>query len=281
MDVVGDIMTKKVITCTTEDSLLKIQTLLVKHRISRVVVTDREGKPTGILTQKDIVDFLLADTSKRGIEEIPAKEVMSKNLITAKPITPIPEAAKIMNKNKISSVLVVDEDGKLEGITTKVDISLFFASKGAGIYRVHDFMTPDPITVRQSQSIFLAVSLMSQNQISRIVVADEKAKPVGIITLTDVTMISRLLKPARVIKEEKPVFLKGLLFPPKGVHLLTAKDFMTADPISVNEDADLAEAARLMTKNGVSGLPVINNAGKLVGIITKSDLTEAVASLKK
>ena len=166
-------------------------------------------------------------------------------------------------------------------ITTKVDISLFFASKGAEIYRVRNFMTPNPITVRQSQSIFLAVSLMPDNQISRIVVTDEKAKPVGITTLTDITTISRLLKPARVIKEEKPVFLKGLLFPPKGIHLLTAKDFMTADPISVNEDADLAEAARLMTKNGVSGLPVINNAGKLVGIITKSDLTEAVASLKK
>jgi len=75
--------------------------------------------------------------------------------------------------------------------------------------------------------------------------------------------------------------LKGILFPPKGIHLLTAKDFMTADPISVNEDADLADAARLMTKNGVSGLPVINTAGKLVGIVTKSDLTKAVASLKK
>jgi len=281
MDVVGDIMTKKVITCAAEDSLLEIQKLLVKHRISRVVVADGEGKPTGIITQKDIVNFLLADKSKRGIEEIPAKEVMSKKLITAKPITPIPEAAKTMTENKISSVVVVDDDGKLEGITTKVDISLFFASKGAGVYRVHDFMTPNPITVRQSQSIFLAVSLMSDNKISRIVVTDQKAKPVGIITLTDVTIISRLLRPAMVIKEKKPVFLKGLLFPPKGIHLLTAKDFMTADPISVNEDTDLADAARLMTKNGVSGLPVINNLGKLVGIVTKSDLTEAVASLKK
>ena len=281
MDVVGDIMTKKVITCAAEDSLLEIQKLLVKNRISRVVVTDREKKPTGILTQKDIVNFLLADKSKRGIEEIPAKEAMSKDLITVNRITPIPDAAKAMIKNKISSVVVVGDNGKLEGIATKVDISLFFASKGAGIYRVRDFMTPNPITVRPSQSIFLAVSLMSDNKISRIVVTDKKAKPIGIITLTDVTIISRLLKPARVIKEKKPVFLKGLLFPPKGIHLLTAKDFMTADPISVNEDTDLADAARLMTKNGVSGLPVINNAGELVGIVTKSDLTEAVASLKK
>lgn len=114
MDVVGDIMTKRVITCTSKDSLLEIQKLLVKHRISRVVVTDIEKKPVGILTQKDIVNFLLADTSKRGIEEILVKEVMSKNLITVKPIAPIPDAAKTMMKNKISSVVVVDNDGKLK-----------------------------------------------------------------------------------------------------------------------------------------------------------------------
>ena len=81
MDIVGDIMTKRVITCTPKDTLLEIQKLMVKHRISRVVITGIEKKPIGILTQKDIVNFLLSDTSKRGIEEIPAKEVMRKNLI--------------------------------------------------------------------------------------------------------------------------------------------------------------------------------------------------------
>jgi len=274
-------MTKRVIACTPKDTLLEIQNLMVKHRISRVVVADMEKKPVGIITQKDIVNFLLADTSKRGIEEIPAKEVMSKNLITVKPTAPVPDAAKTMIKNKISSLVVADDNGKLKGIATKADIGLYFAGKGAGIYNVRDFMTPNPITIRQSQSIFLAVALMSENKISRIVVTDDENKPVGVITLTDVTMMSSLLKPAKVIREKKPVFLKGILFPPKGIHLLTAKDFMTADPISINEDADLADAARLMTKHGVSGLPVINKAGKLVGIVTKSDLTRAVASLKK
>jgi len=281
MDVVGDIMTKRVITCTPKDTLLQMQKLMVKHRISRIVVTDMEKKPVGILTQKDIVNFLLADTSKRGIEEIPAEEVMSKSLITVKPMAPIPDAARNMIKNEISSLVVVDDNGKLKGIATKADIGLYLASKGAGIYSVHDFMTPNPITVRQSQSIFLAVSLMSENRISRIVVIDEKNKPVGIITLADVTMISSLLKPAKVIMEKKPVFAKGILFPPKSIHLLTAGDFMTADPISVNEKTDLADAARLMTRYGVSGLPVIDSAGKLVGIVTKSDLTRAVTSLKE
>ena len=281
MDVVGDIMTKRVITGTAKDTVLELQQLMVNHRISRVIVTDMEKKPVGIVTQKDIVNFLLADSSKRGIEEIPAKEVMSRNLITVKPKAPTPDVAKTMIESKISSLVVVDDKGKLQGIATKTDVSLYFASKGAGVYSVHDFMTPNPITIRQSQSIFLAVSLMSENQISRIVVIDKESKPVGIITLTDVTIISSLLKPAKVIREKKPIFLKGIFFPPKGIHLLTARDFMTAEPISVNEDMDLAAAAKLMTKHGFSGLPVVKNTGKLVGIVTKSDLTRAVASLKK
>ncbi len=279
MDIVADIMTKRVITCTPKDTLLKLQKLMLKHRIDRVVVTEIE-KPLGIITQKDIVSFLLADMSKRGIEKISTKEVMSRNLFTVKPTATIPDAAKTMIQSKISSLVVVDDDGELKGIVTKADISYYFASKGAGIYSVHNLMTPNPITVRQSQSIFLAVALMSENKISRIVVIDDENEPVGIITLTDVTIISSLLKPARAMRAKKPVFLKGILFPPKGIHLITAKDFMTADPITVNRDADLAEAARLMTKNGVSGLPVTDSSGKLVGIVTKSDLTKAVASLK-
>ena len=280
MGIVGDIMTKRVVTCISKDTLLKLQMLMLKHRIDRLVVTDIK-KPVGIITQKDIVSFLLADMSKRGIEKISTKEVMSKDLITIKPIETIPDAAKTMIQSKISSLVVVDDDGELKGIVTKADISYYFASKGAGIYSVHDLMTPNPVTVRRSQSIFLAVALMSENKISRIVVIDEENEPVGIITLTDITIISSLLKPAKAMRTKKPIFLKGILFPPKGIHLITTKDFMTADPITVNKNADLADAAKLMTKNGVSGLPVINSAGKLVGIVTKSDLTKAVASLKK
>jgi len=281
MDVVADIMTKNVITCAPTDTLLEMQKLMMKHRISRVVVIDTQKKPVGIVTQKDIVNFLLADTSKRGIEEIPVKEVMSRNLITAKPTAAIPNIAGTMIKKKISSLVIVGDDGKLKGIVTKADIGYYLASKGAGVNSVRDFMTPNPVTVRPSQSIFLAVPLMSERNISRLVVTDEENRPVGIITLADVTMISSLLKPAKLIEEKKPVFMRGLLFPPKSIQFLTARDFMTGDPVSVNRDADLAEAARLMTRYAVSGLPVIDNAGKLVGIVTKSDLTRAVASLKE
>jgi len=280
MDTVEDIMTEKVVTCSPTASTLEVQELMVKNHISRVVVVDAKNNPIGITTQKDVVDFLLADKSRRGLEEIKAEEVMSKELDTVKPTAPVSDAARTMIGEKISSLVVIDEDGKLKGIVTKADLATYLARKGFEIYTVRDFMMSNPITVKPSHSIFLAVSLMTEHEISRVVVIDEENEPVGIITLADVTMISNLLKPAKVLMEGKPIFMKGLVALPRDIYLLTARDFMTPHPICISRDADLADAAKLMTRHAISGLPVTDNSGKLVGIVTKSDLTRAVASMK-
>jgi CBS domain-containing protein len=279
MESAEKVMTQKVITCSPADTLLQVQQLMVKNNISRVVIVDENNKPVGITTQKDIVAFLVADKSKRGIEEIKAEEVMTKKLITAKRNASISKIAETMTKKDISSVIIVDGKGKLDGIVTKTDITAWYgATKGA--YKVQEFMTAKLVTVRPSQSVFLVASLMAEHAISRVVVvADKENKPAGIITEADMTMMSRLLKPARVLKEEKPLVLRGAIALPKSVHLLTAGDIMTPKPVTVSKSANLADAAELMTKHRISGLPVMDK-GKLVGIITKSDIIRAVAHEK-
>jgi CBS domain-containing protein len=141
-------------------------------------------------------------------------------------------------------------------------------------------MTAKPVTVKPSQSVFLVASLMTEHAISRIVVvADKENKPEGIITEADITLVTRLLKPAKVLKEEKPLVVKGAIAPPKNIYLLTASDIMTSDLLTVSKNANLTDAAQLMTKHKFSGLPVTEK-GKLVGIITKSDIIRAVAHKK-
>ena len=279
MESAEKVMTKKVITCSPTDTLLQVQLLMVKNNISRVVIVDGNNKPVGIITRRDLIDFLVADKSKRGIEVIKAEEVMTKKLITAKRKTPISNIAETMVKKDISSVIIVDNEGKLDGIVTKTDITAWYgAMKGA--YKVQEIMTAKLVTVKPSQSVFLVASLMAEHAISRVVVvADKENKPAGIITVADMTMMSRLLKPAKVLKEEKPLVVKSAIALPKNVHLLTARDIMTPDPITVSKSANLADAAELMIKHKFSGLPVTDK-GKLVGIITKSDITRAVAHEK-
>jgi len=233
------------------------------------------------MTHKDFVNFLLADKSGRDLEEIQAEEVMSKDLITVKPAALISDVAETIVGEKISSLVVVDEYGELKGIVTKADIIMYPLVTKPGIYSVQEFMTPNPIAVKPSHPVFLAVYLMSEHKISRVVVIDKENKPVGTITLADVIMISNLFKAARGLMEGEPAFVKGFVVLPTSIHPLTAGDFMTAHPICKNKDADLSDAAKLMTRHNISGLPVLDNSGKLVGIVTKSDLTRAVASIKE
>ncbi len=55
-------------------------------------------------------------------------------------------------------------------------------------------------------------------------------------------------------------------------------DLMSAEPVVVPVDASLAEAARLMDAHGFSGLPVVDRAGVLVGVISETDLLRARAT---
>jgi CBS domain-containing protein len=53
---------------------------------------------------------------------------------------------------------------------------------------------------------------------------------------------------------------------------LKASDIMTADPVCIRPSATIAELARLLEDSEISGVPVTNQQGKVVGIVSKSDL---------
>jgi CBS-domain-containing membrane protein len=54
--------------------------------------------------------------------------------------------------------------------------------------------------------------------------------------------------------------------------MITAKDIMTTDVITISPETEIAQAAKLLLTNRINGLPVVNDAGELVGILCQSDL---------
>ena len=56
--------------------------------------------------------------------------------------------------------------------------------------------------------------------------------------------------------------------------MLTAKDIMTHDIISVRKDTPVAELARLLTSHHISGAPVLDDEGKIIAVVTESDLID-------
>lgn len=134
--------------------------------------------------------------------------------------------------------------------------------------KVKDRMTTKVITVSPDTSISEAFRLMKENDIRRLPVVD-KDKPVGIITLTDLNQASPSSATSLSIHE-----LNYLLAKTKIKDIIPKKQNL----ITVSPDAYIETAAKLMRKNTVSGLPVIENE-KIVGIITETDLFEALIDI--
>lgn len=129
---------------------------------------------------------------------------------------------------------------------------------------VKDWMTADVITIAPDAGVLDTGNLMRENGVRRLPVV-ENGRLVGIITHGDV-------------REAKPSTSSSLSAWEMNYLLarLTVSEIMTKDPLTTTPDATIGEAAYIMYKQKVSGLPVINVDGKLVGIITESDIFRMV-----
>jgi len=237
------------------------------YNISRLIVI-KDNKPIGIITEKDITRYLI--DADKPINQIKVFEVMKSPLITAHLDDTIQNAAKTMLKHGISSLVIV-ENSELKGIVTKLDIAKFCATV-KGRWHVRDYMTKNPIAVSPSDTIFKVINLMVNNNISRVVVTDANNKPIGIITLADIVRSSPEISFAKLKNTRIPKILRPLI-----LRSIIVSTMMSRDLVVIREDADLADAAQTMITYGISGLPVINSEGRLVGIITKTDITRAVS----
>ncbi len=124
---------------------------------------------------------------------------------------------------------------------------------------VKDRMSKPVITITPDTSVQEALRIMRENKIRRLPVMAGK-KLVGIVTERDLLYASP--SPATTLSiQEMHYFLSKL----------QVKEIMKAPVITVDENAPIEEAARLMADNKIGGLPVTKD-GELVGIITESDL---------
>ena len=119
---VKDYMSREIIAVSPIDNIAYVRNLMLKHRVGRVVIVEN-NKPVGIVTKIDISRSLGkggAKWKRRPIDKILIKRIMSKNLVTIGKDEELKKAAKLMLKNRISSLIVKNEI--LEGIITKTDL---------------------------------------------------------------------------------------------------------------------------------------------------------------
>lgn len=272
-----DIMTRTVITGREGDSLLDAQRLMVRNSIKRLVIVDDQNSPIGMMTQKDMIRGLVKGSTKP-LDKIPIKSVMTGDPICLEDREDLKKAAQLIIANSISSIVAVDKFGKISGIITKSDICRYLSTLADTGIVVKHYMSKNPVTIGPYHSIFVAAHILSDRKFTRLIVT-EKNNPVGMITLSDLVSVGAVLSTPRGTSFS--LILKGEVLPSRMLPILLVKNIMTPDPITINESADIVDAARLMVKHGISGLPVVNEKAALTGIITKTDLVKASTKIKQ
>jgi CBS domain-containing protein len=130
---------------------------------------------------------------------------------------------------------------------------------------VREWMSSPALVIRPEASIGSAHEVMKTRKIRRLAVVDEHNRLIGIVTIGD-------------IREAKPSDATTLSI--WEINYLyeqyTVEKIMSHDVITIKADDRVVNAAKLMLEHKVSGLPVINNEGVLVGMITESDIFRMV-----
>jgi CBS domain-containing protein len=127
-----------------------------------------------------------------------------------------------------------------------------------GWIKVVDVMTKDPLTVTSTETIGQADDLMNTNKIRQLPVVKEKDL-VGIVTDRDIrSFLSGSLLESGEARE-------------KALNT-EVREIMTTEPMTVSPDDDLQEAVELMIDEKIGGIPVVDEAEGLVGIVTYVDV---------
>jgi CBS domain-containing membrane protein len=134
---VCDVMTKEVTTLKRNDQLSLANDIMQLGRVRHLPVLEDDGRLAGILSQRDLFRGALAHAlgygqhaQRKMLDSLLVKEVMSSDVMTTSPDTPLVEAARILLERKIGCLPVV-EGGQLVGILTEADFVAIFARKGS------------------------------------------------------------------------------------------------------------------------------------------------------
>jgi acetoin utilization protein AcuB len=124
--------------------------------------------------------------------------------------------------------------------------------------KVVDVMTKDPLSVTVTESIGVADELMTENKIRQLPVLSNGTL-VGIVTDRDVRSFLSGSLLASAEEREKALSVK-------------VGEIMTSEPLTVAPDDELTEAVELLLEQKVGGVPVVDEAEGLVGIVTYVDV---------
>ncbi|ETA68001.1 MAG: hypothetical protein PWQ51_541 [Methanolobus sp.] len=276
---VKDIMSSPVYTIAPEETVAHARKLMLKHKISTLVVAEKE-EMVGIVTKTDLGKRLAQAEPmwrRRPIDKIPVSMVMHENPITIYPGATPAQACELMIENGINSLAVVNRE--VLGIITGTDIMKYYSEQDIKT-KVSEVITDDIVFVHRHHTINHVIHEMEENQTNYVIVNDDADEAVGMITTASVAFNQMAdnegnlpSKSIKMTRRSTPAGVKEYRYV-KEVPLV-AEDIMTELPHVIDINNKATNAARIMLSEHTIALPV-SNGGNIVGLINRRDIIRAV-----
>lgn len=291
---VREVMTRDVVSLAPEAPVAEAWQKMLETLIKAMPVVGKDGQVLGMLTDEDLLERAglqqRLSVAERLDDHLPAEEisrlqqspltvadVMSKPAITVRADESLGVAAARMAKAGLKRLPVVDENGKLTGVLSRVDILRLVAEKEAarvtpppGAARVvREVMSPTIPVVHQEDGLTEIVEKLLESGLHRVIVLDEQDKPVGLISDSDVV--------ARIQPAQRRSVLSAL-FGDKEIPAskVTAADLMSPGVLTALPDTPLIEAARSMMSPKRKWLVVVDENGHPLGLVDRHILLRAL-----
>lgn len=149
------------------------------------------------------------------------------------------------------------------------------------IVKVRELMTTDVIAFKPDDKVHQVAETFRSNRISGAPVIDDQRMVIGVISEADIMKLTATV-PFPDIDPLNPFPVFSLTAYRKKVEKIPAeietlfegsvKDVMTKDPVTISPDDSVLDAARLMHKDDFNRIPVVDDEGKLVGLIARADI---------
>jgi CBS domain-containing protein len=263
---VKDMMTTTgLVTVRPEDSLeLAAQIVLWGGMAHLPVVHD--GKVVGMLAEHDIIGHRMT-AAGGGLSTVAS--AMTEPAATVGPEEDVEAAAATMAARGIGCLPVVTE-GMLVGVLTSGDILAHQVGRSLRPRAEHaptvaEMMTPDCATARPGDDLVDAVARMTRLGVRHLPVVDGDGRLVGMLSDRDVR---------RVVGS--PTTAVDHAAGRERVRHFKVADAMTHTPFSAGLDATLAEIGQCLTDRRLGAVPIVDDAGRVLGIVSYVDVIRAI-----
>ena len=146
---------------------------------------------------------------------------------------------------------------------------------------VADVMTANPVSVKPEANLEEAIKLLAEHHIGGLPVINDAGALVGVLSESDLMWQATGMEvPAYIVLLDSLIYLKSPKKYNEELHKVlgqSVQEVMTAKVITISPDKSLRDAAHLMHDKRIRRLPVVNDQGQVVGILTRGDIVREMA----